>query len=322
MWKILEFIQKNLIWTIPISMLFGFIYGYFSDTEFLKSLIVPMTFLMVYPMMVTVQFKSVLSAGDFKLQGAALFINFIVLPVIGFGAGRIFFADNPAASLGLLLTSLLPTSGMTISWTGFAKGNLSSAVKMTVIGLIVGSVATPFYTKWLMGAEINFSMIMVFRQIGLVVFLPLFLGFLTQLVIVKKYGEESFNKKIKPKFPLVSTLGVLSIVFIAIALKAKGLASDPQILLKMFFPLIFIYIINLVISSIAGKLFFNRADSLALVFGTVLRNLSIALAIAMTSFGEIGSSIALIIAMAYIIQVQVAAWYVRFADRIFGPALK
>ncbi|MBE9067655.1 arsenic resistance protein, partial [Leptolyngbya cf. ectocarpi LEGE 11479] len=55
-------------------------------------------------------------------------------------------------------------------------------------------------------------------------------------------------------------------------------------------------------------------------YGTVMRNLSIALAIAMTAFGkEQGAEIALIIAMAYIIQVQAAAWYVRFSDRIFGP---
>ena len=30
--------------------------------------------------------------------------------------------------------------------------------------------------------------------------------------------------------------------------------------------------------------------------------------------------IALIIAMAYLIQVQAAAWYVKLTDRIFGPA--
>ena len=36
--------------------------------------------------------------------------------------------------------------------------------------------------------------------------------------------------------------------------------------------------------------------------------------------GEQGSEIALIIAMAYIIQVQAAAWYVKLTDRILGPA--
>lgn len=55
-----------------------------------------------------------------------------------------------------------------------------------------------------------------------------------------------------------------------------------------------------------------------MVYGTVMRNLSIALAIAMTAFGTQGSQIAIIIALGYIIQVQAAAWYVKFTDRLFG----
>lgn len=57
-----------------------------------------------------------------------------------------------------------------------------------------------------------------------------------------------------------------------------------------------------------------------IVYGTVMRNLSIALAIAMGVFGEQGSEIALVIALAYIIQVQAAAWYVKFTDRIFAKS--
>lgn len=48
-----------------------------------------------------------------------------------------------------------------------------------------------------------------------------------------------------------------------------------------------------------------------------MRNLSIALGVAMTSFG---SEAALVLAAAFIIQVQSAAWSVRFTDRAFGPA--
>jgi len=71
---------------------------------------------------------------------------------------------------------------------------------------------------------------------------------------------------------------------------------------------------------VIGKLFFARGDAIALVYGTVMRNLSIALAIAINAFGEKGADAALIIAVSYIIQVQSAAWYVKFSDRIFGPA--
>jgi arsenite transporter len=42
------------------------------------------------------------------------------------------------------------------------------------------------------------------------------------------------------------------------------------------------------------------------------------LAIAMTAFGKQGTTIALLIALAYVIQIQSAAWYVRFTDKIFG----
>ena len=91
-------------------------------------------------------------------------------------------------------------------------------------------------------------------------------------------------------------------------------------LLDALIPLLILYSLNFVLSTIIGKLFFSREDGIALVYGTVMRNLSIALAIAMTVFGKQGSDIALIIALAYIIQVQSAAWYVKFTGRIFGNA--
>ena len=63
----------------------------------------------------------------------------------------------------------------------------------------------------------------------------------------------------------------------------------------------------------------KRNDAIALLYGTVMRNLSIALAVTMNAFGEQGSEAALIISLAYIIQVQSAAWFVKFTDSIFGP---
>lgn len=54
--KALTYIQKKLVWTIPVSMGFGLIFGYLFDTSSLKQLIIPITFIMVYPMMVTFRF--------------------------------------------------------------------------------------------------------------------------------------------------------------------------------------------------------------------------------------------------------------------------
>ncbi len=323
MWKLLISINKKLIIAIPVLMVAGFAFGSVADPGFvkkLKSLIMPMTFLMVYPMMVTLNIKH-LQEGikNVRLQVLTQAINFAVIPFVAFGLGRIFFPEQPYMALGLLLASLLPTSGMTISWTGFAKGNMGAAINMTVIGLTVGSLVTPFYVMALLGAKVDVNVIMVIKQIVLIVFVPMVLGYITRQSLLKRYGMPEFKKRVAPRFPAMSTVGVLGIVFVAMALKAKTILSNPAILGYIFIPLLIIYIFNFLLSTVLGKLLFKRGDAIALVYGTVMRNLSIALAIAINAFGEAGANAALVIALSYIIQVQSAAWYVKFTDRIFGP---
>jgi CBS domain-containing protein len=201
-----------------------------------------------------------------------------------------------------------------------ARGNMAAAVKMTVFGLLIGSFLTPLYIKGLMGTVIEIPMVGIFKQIVIVVVLPLVLGNLTQRFLIKRYGMAHYQKDLKPVFPPFSTLGVVGIVFVAMALKSKSIAENPGQLVALILPLLVLYGFNFLLSTLVGKFFFKRDDAIALVYGTVMRNLSIALAIAMTAFGKEGSEIALIIALAYIIQVQAAAWYVKFTDRLFGPA--
>ena len=319
MFNILKLAQKKLSLSILIFMAAGFITGLIlKNTAGLKSFILPLTFLMVFPMMVTLPLRQIASGKDMKLQIVAQIINFGIIPFLGFGIGSLFFGDNPEFLLGFLLVSLLPTSGMTISWTGMSKGNMPAAVKMTVLGLILGSVAAPFYIQWLMGAKVSVPLSKIIIQVAVIVVLPLIFGFLTQSLLIRKFGAVKYKEEIKQKFPPFSTLGVLLMVFTAMALKADSIVTNPLSFLSLIVPLLLLYILNLILSTIIGKRFFNREDALSLVYGTVLRNLSIALAIAMTSFGKEGSGMALVIALGYIIQIQLSALYVKFSDRIFG----
>lgn len=327
MWKLLIRINKNLVYAIPLLMISGLGFGSIVGQSVvigMKSLIIPFTFLMVYPMMVTLNIKHLKKGLKPKIQGTALFINFAIIPFIAFFLGKLFFADQPYMALGLLLASLLPTSGMTISWTGFAKGNMGAAINMTVIGLTLGSLATPLYVGLLMGANVEVNILKVVQQIFIIVFLPMALGYLTRQSFLKKYTLQEFKEQIAPRFPAMSTIGVLGIVFVAMSLKAKTILADPGQLLMIFIPLLILYMANFTISTLVGKSFFDRGDAIALVYGTVMRNLSIALAIAINAFGPEGADAALVIALAYIIQVQSAAWYVKLTDTLFSesPAIQ
>ncbi len=322
MWKIISILKENLIWSIPAFMVAGVIVGGLTNPQPLQSLVAPLTFLMVYPMMIDLKVQDIFSGEDLKVQWVTQFINFAIVPFFAYGLGYVFFSDRPFVWLGLLLAALLPTSGMSISWTGFAKGNVSAAVKMKVVGTILGSIAAPLYIQLLMGTTIDIQMAAIFRQISIFVFLPMVLGIVTRIILIQQVGLDKYNASLKPKFPSFSTLGVLGIVFVTMALKAEDIIADPLLLLSFLVPLAILYLGNFVLSTIVGKVMFERGDAIALVYSTVMRNLSIALAMALTVFGgDEGAEIAIIIALAYIIQVQSAAWYVKFTDRIFGPSL-
>jgi len=171
MWKFLLSMNKKLFLAIPVMMSLGFFFGMAASQDTVKSLkllIVPLTFLMVYPMMVTLNIKHLKDGiKNVKLQVLTQAVNFCLVPFLAYGLGLYFFPDNHYMALGLLLASLLPTSGMTISWTGFAKGNMGAAINMTVIGLTLGALATPFYVKMLMGAKVDMDIVMVVQQTGI-----------------------------------------------------------------------------------------------------------------------------------------------------------
>jgi ACR3 family arsenite efflux pump ArsB len=159
----------------------------------------------------------------------------------------------------------------------------------------------------------------MFKQIAIFVFFPLVMGLLTQTYGIKKYGTQTWNDRVKPKFPPFSALGVVLIAFVAMSLKARHIIANPGDILIILLPLVVFYLVSYVFLTVAGRFLFQREDAIAMVFGVVMRDLSIALAIAMTAFGKEGLTIALLISLAYIIQIQSAAWYVKFIHVMFGP---
>ncbi len=316
--RLLKLIKKHLIRTIFVSITLGIIVGYNFEVAWLKHLILPLTFALVYPMIVTLDFSSLKQKSNYKLQATTQILNFVVFPLIAYGIGYLFFRDQTYLRLGLLLIGLLPTSGMTISWTVMAKGNINEAIRMVIIGLILGALLSPFYITLFLGAEVDVPIISIISQILIIIFIPLVAAFFTQKFVIKKYGMETFRKKIKPVFPLFSTFFVVIILFVAMSLKAELLVNNPSILLDIIIPIVFFYALAMSISVLTARLLFNRADGIAMVNGTLIRNLSLALAIVLSAFPDAGIA-ALLIAISYVLQVQIAAWNVKVTKYLFKP---
>jgi ACR3 family arsenite efflux pump ArsB len=187
---------------------------------------------------------------------------------------------------------------------------------MVVIGLLVGAFLSPFYITFFLGSEVDVPVKDIMIQILIIIVIPLAAAYITQKLILKKYGMETFKKKIKPVFPLFSTFFVVVILFVAMSLKAELLVNNPSILLDIIIPLVILYALMMTISVFTARLLFNRSDGIAMVNGTLIRNLSLALVIILSAFPDAGIA-ALLIAISYVLQVQIAAWNVKVTKYLF-----
>jgi len=309
--KILKSITDNLVYLILASLLIGLFAGQYASADIkstLKSLVLPVLILMIYPMMINIKIGEVFNAfKDIKPVALSLFINFVVSPLIAIGIANAFFHGNPMYAVGIYLMALLPTSGMTAAWTGLAKGNLNTALVLIAVNLLLSIFILPIYLNFLIAEGVPFDPMELFRQLILIVLLPMIAGDLTRRAIIKWKGKESFMK-LKPNLSGISSFGVLIIVFIAMCMKSDKILSDIFASAMTLIPLIVFYGLMLATSILIGKFMLERGKAIALTYSTGMRDLSVAIAIAMLSFPEA----VLLIAMGYMIQTPVAALYMKY----------
>lgn len=309
---IFQYPSKNLVISIPVILIWGFITGLFVNTSFLKSYILFFTFFMIYPTMIGFKVKDAINFTHLKVVFVSSILNFIIIPLTAYLVALILLKDQPELFAGFIMISLFPTSGMTISWTMLSKGNVAAAIKVTTISLIIGSFIAPLYLLGMVGTLIEIDVFQTFITIIQIVIMPMLLGNLTYRILIKRYSIESFNKKIKPMFPAISVWAMLFIIFSSISMKSQVILKNPKIILSSMVILILFYFFNFLISTIVSRKIFKKEDGYALIYGTVMRNLSIALGLAISSFGP---ETALIITLAFILQVQSAAWYGKLSAR-------
>lgn len=311
--KALKFVNNKLTYLIMVSMFVGLIYGYGREVTYLKKFVPLVSFLMIYPMMINLNildfFKSFSNSRPILLS---IGINFIISPIFAYYLGKTFFGQYPELLIGLILIALIPTSGMTASWTGLSGGNIKSALVIISANLILSIIMIPLYMKLLLGQMMNINTLLIIKSILMIVVIPLVMGDLTRRYILNKYGRDVFNR-IKPNLSGISSIGVLIIVFLALSLKSQAIIKMKDMIMFSIIPLIIYYLAILVISHIVGNSYLERGDKIAFVFGVTMRNLTIALALALGTMD--GGMAVFLIAIGYIVQVPLAAFYVKYLNR-------
>ncbi len=310
--KMILWPSKNIALAIPAVLLLGFIVGLILDTSSLKVLILPIAMLMIYPTMIGFKPQEVLNFSHGRLMITIIILNFIAIPIIAYLLGTGFLLSDPQLFAGLAITALLPTSNMTIAFTMLAKGNVPAAIKSTTTGLLLGSLLAPWYLLVMVGKYVPIDIFLTLKTISLIIIVPLILGMITYSYIMKKYSLEYFKKTIKPYLPAASSWGMIFIIFISISMNAPRIISSLNLFLIALLVQIVFYGINYSLAIFFSRKMFNPQDGLTLVFSTALRNLSIAIGLAATAFGP---NAALMVSLAFLIQGQAAALFIKLNNR-------
>jgi ACR3 family arsenite efflux pump ArsB len=311
---ILTFPSRRLIYVIPATIITGLIVGYFFDTTPLKTLILPVTVFMIYPTMIGFRLSELATFDEKRLLASNLLLNFFVIPLTAYVTGTVLLGQHPELLTGLIIISVIPGGNMVIAFTMLFRGNVKAAIKLTAFNLVSGSFLAPLYLYVIVGKYIPVDLLLVFKTIAVVVFLPMIMGIITFSLLMKRYTLEEFKTGIKPLLPGISSWGLIYIVFTSVSLKSVMIFSYPELLLNALKALILFYVIIYTLTILAARSFFDRADGITLILNAVLRNLAISIGLASTAFGP---QTAMLVALAFLFQQQSAVWFARLNER-FG----
>ena len=316
-------VKQNLIYVVVASLVAGLAFGQVAGTgtkSLMKAAVLPVLFLMIYPMMINIDLKEVVNLRRHaKPVGLSLLVNFAVVPLLAVGLARTFFAGNPAYAVGLYFIALIPTSGMTAAWTGLADGDLEAALVAMAVNLLAAVAILPAYLSMLVPASVAFDPTALYRQLAQVVVLPMVAGNLTRRVLLRQYGSDGF-KRLKPTFGGLSSVGVMFIVFIAMTMRSQSILADPVASASAIVPLVVFYAVVLVVGAGLGRILLDTERGVSLVYATSMRNLSIALAIVVAA-GSVPAEAVLPIALAYILQPPLGAVYMHYRRDVVGEGL-
>ena len=316
-------IKSNLIYVVIGSLVAGLAFGQIATPgtkQLLQGLVVPILFLMIYPMMINIDLGEILDIrGHLRPVGLSLVVNFGVAPLVAVALARSVFGGNPNYAIGLYFVALIPTSGMTAAWAGLADGDLEAALVAMAVNLLAAVAILPPYLSVLMPGSVAFEPTALYRQLAQVVVVPMVAGNLTRRLLLRRYGTDGFER-LKPTFGGLSSFGVMLIVFVAMAMRSTSILADPVASAGTIVPLVAFYAVILAVGAGLGRLFLGTARSVALVYATSMRNLSIAVAIVVAP-GFPPAEAVLPIALAYVVQPPLGAVYMHYRRDVIGQGL-
>lgn len=282
--------------------------------------------LMIYPMMLKVDFQSVKNVGK-RPRGILVtcVTNWLIKPFTMFGIAWIFFfvvfkawipaelADQYLA--GAVLLGAAPCTAMVFVWSYLTKGDAAyTLVQVAVNDLIILVAFAPIVALLLGVGGVTIPWATLLLSVLLFVVVPLAAGIVTRIIVVRKRGIDYFNNVFIHKFDKATVIGLLLTLVILFSFQGETILANPLHILLIAVPLIVQTFLIFFVAygwSRAWKLPHDVAAPAGMIGASNFFELAVAVAISL--FGlQSGAALATVVGV--LVEVPVMLTLVRIAN--------
>lgn len=286
--------------------------------------------LMIYPMMMKVDFKSIKNVGK-KPKGLFVtwVVNWLIKPFSMYAIASLFFfvvfkafiAPELATEYlaGAVLLGAAPCTAMVFVWSSLTRGDPAYTVVQVATNDLTILIAFVPIVKLLLGvSNVSVPWDTLILSVVLFVVIPLAGGMLTRYAVTKKKGMDYFENVFIKKFDGITTIGLLLTLILIFSFQGNVILENPLHIVLIAVPLILQTGIIFAIAYIACKLLklpHNIAAPAGMIGASNFFELSVAVAVAL--FGTT-SPAALATTVGVLTEVPVMLLLVKIANNTRG----
>jgi len=283
--------------------------------------------LMIYPMMLKVDFHSIKQVGQNPRGLVVTWItNWLIKPFTMYGIAMFFFYVVYQAIIprdlarqylaGAVLLGAAPCTAMVFVWSHLTKGNPAyTLVQVATNDLIILVAFVPIVGLLLGISGISIPWMTLFLSVILFVVIPLGAGWFSRVIITRKRGMDYFENTFIPKFSNVTITGLLLTLIIIFSFQGQTIVDNPINIVLIAIPLIiqtFLVFFVAYLWAKAWKLPHDIAAPAGMIGASNFFELAVAVAISVFGLSS-GATIATVVGV--LVEVPVMLTLVKIANR-------
>lgn len=282
--------------------------------------------LMIYPMMMKVDFSSIRYIGK-NPKGLVIttIINWLIKPFTMYAICWVFFYAVFKALIptelakeyltGAVLLGAAPCTAMVFVWSHLTKGNPTYTLVQVAVNDLILLVAFVPIVAFLLGIEgISIPWDTLILSVVLFVVIPLLGGILTRNIVVKNRGIEYYTQVFLKKFDNITIIGLLLTLVILFSFQGKTIIANPLHIALIAVPLIIQTIFIFFAAYSWGKIW-KVPHCIAAPGGMIGASnfFELSVAVAISLFGlQSGAALATVVGV--LVEVPVMLFLVRIAN--------